>query len=58
MSAIELSPLQSLLAACLVLVAGNWLAQHVPFFARHSIPAPIIGGLIFALLALIAKRIA
>jgi len=48
--------LPSLLAACLVLLAGGLLGQHVPLLTRYSIPAPIIGGLIFALLALLAER--
>ena len=44
MPAIELPLLPSLLAACLVLVVGGFLAQRVPFLGRYSIPAPIIGG--------------
>jgi Na+/glutamate symporter len=57
MPAIELLLLPSLLAACLVLAVGGFLAQRVPFQARYSIPAPIIGGLIFAVLGLLANRI-
>src|SRR5271166_6603469 len=57
MPAIELPLLPSLLAACLVLVVGGFLAQRVPFLGRYSIPAPIIGGLLFAVLALLARRI-
>jgi len=50
--------LPSLLAACLVLLAGGLMAQRVPFLARYSIPAPIVGGLIFAGIALLAERTA
>ena len=57
MPAIELPLLPSLLAACLVLAAGGFSAQRVPFLGRYSIPAPIIGGLILAVLALLANRI-
>lgn len=57
MAALDLPMLPSVLAACLVLAVGNELAQRVPFFVRYSIPAPIIGGLIFAGLALIAAQI-
>jgi ESS family glutamate:Na+ symporter len=57
MPAIELPLLPSLLAACLVLVVGGFLAQRVPFLARYSIPTPIIGGLIFAILALLTKQV-
>jgi ESS family glutamate:Na+ symporter len=46
--AISLSALPSLLAACLVLTLGGVLADRVSFLARFNIPAPIIGGLLFA----------
>jgi ESS family glutamate:Na+ symporter len=55
-ASVALSPLPSLLAACLVLLAGGLLAQQVPLLARYSIPAPIVGGLIFAALSLVAER--
>jgi hypothetical protein len=48
--------LPSLLAACLVILVGGILAHRVPLLARYSIPAPIVGGLIFAVLALLAER--
>ena len=57
MPAIELPLLPSLLAACLVLVVGGFLAQRVPLLGRYSIPAPIIGGLLFAVLSLLARRL-
>src|SRR5271155_3909958 len=57
MPAIELPLLPSLLAASVVLLVGGFLAQRVTFLDRYSIPAPIIGGLLFALLALVANQI-
>jgi ESS family glutamate:Na+ symporter len=54
-SEITLPFLPSLLAACLVLVVGGFLIQGVPPLARYSIPAPIVGGLLFAMLALLVK---
>jgi ESS family glutamate:Na+ symporter len=54
-SEIALPFLPSLLAACLVLVVGGLLIQRVPPLARYSIPAPIIGGLLFAVLALLVR---
>src|SRR3974390_2179538 len=45
----------SLLAACLVLLVGGLLAQ-TPFLTRYSIPAPIVGGIIFALVAALMKQ--
>jgi len=56
--ATELSLLPSLLAACLVFLAGSVLAQRVPLLVRYSIPGPIVGGMIFAVLALVAQRAA
>jgi ESS family glutamate:Na+ symporter len=47
----------SILAACLVLMVGTWLTRNVPVLARYSIPAPIVGGLLFALLALAAGKL-
>jgi sodium--glutamate symport carrier gltS len=55
-AAIALPFFPSLLAACLVLLLGGLLAQRVPLLARYSIPAPVVGGLIFAVLALVAER--
>jgi glutamate:Na+ symporter, ESS family len=50
-SEIALPVLPSLLAACLVLVVGGFLIKRVLPLARYSIPAPIVGGLLFAVLA-------
>jgi glutamate:Na+ symporter, ESS family len=55
-AAFELPTLPSLLAACLVLVTGGVLTQRVALLARYSIPAPIVGGLFFAVLALVTER--
>jgi sodium--glutamate symport carrier gltS len=50
MSAMNSPLLPSLLAACLVLIVGGFLAQRVPLLGRYSIPAQTIGGLLFAVL--------
>ena len=55
-AAIALPFFPALLAACLVLLLGGLLAQRVPLLARYSIPAPVVGGLIFAVVALVAER--
>ena len=55
MHSIELPLLPSLLAASVVLLLGGVLADRVSLLARYSIPGPIVGGLIFAVLALIAE---
>ena len=54
-SEIALPILPSLLAACLVLAIGGILVQRVSPLARYSIPAPIVGGLLFAVSALPVK---
>lgn len=45
---ISLSPIYSLLAACLVLLVGRLLTARINFLARYSIPDPVVGGLLFA----------
>ena len=42
--------------AGLLLVIGYWLRKNVEFFNRFCIPAPVIGGFAFAVLALIFKE--
>lgn len=54
--ALALSVLPSLLAACLVLTVGDLVTKRVSLLARFSIPAPIVGGLLFALAALVLDR--
>jgi ESS family glutamate:Na+ symporter len=53
----SLSAVPSLLAACLVLLVGDLLAKRVPLLARFSIPAPIVGGVLFALGAVLVGRL-
>ncbi len=47
----------SLLAACLVLAIGGVLTLRVSWLARYSIPAPIVGGMLFALLMLLTQSL-
>ncbi len=53
----SLPAVPSLLAACLVLIVGDLLARRVPLLARFSIPAPIVGGVLFALGAVLVGRL-
>ena len=46
---ISLSAVHSFLACCLVLVVGRVLTSRVGFLSKYSIPDPIVGGLLFAL---------
>ena len=56
-STIALSALPSLLAACVMMAIGAFLADRVSFLARFSIPAPIVGGLLFAVLTLLLQQV-
>jgi len=50
---ISLSTAPSLLAASLVLLVGALMTRKIGFLERYSIPSPIVGGLVFAVLATI-----
>ena len=57
-STIALSTLPSLLAACVMLAVGAFLTDRVMLLSRFSIPAPIVGGLLFAVLTLLLQQVA
>jgi len=48
--------LQTLALAVVVLLLGQGLKKKVAFLEKYCIPAPVVGGLIFALLALVLKQ--
>lgn len=50
---VELSVVQSVGFSVILLLIGMWLKNRVYFFQRFAIPAPVIGGFIFALANLI-----
>lgn len=47
---IQLDMYQTLAAAVLVLLLGNYLKKKIYFLQKFCIPAPVIGGLIFAIM--------
>ena len=53
--AIEFSMIQTIGFAVVLLVIGRWLRNNVAFFERFAIPAPVIGGFLFALFNLVFK---
>lgn len=55
---ISLSAVDSLLAACLVLLAGRLLTSRIGFLGRYSIPDPVVGGLLFAIGVFVLTRFA
>lgn len=52
---IELSAVQVLAVACAGVLLGTFIKHRAPIFDRLNIPAPIVGGLLFAL-AILAMR--
>ena len=50
---IQLDMYQTLVAAVLVLLLGNYLKKKIYFLQKFCIPAPVIGGLIFAIMTCI-----
>ena len=55
-SGLALPALPSLLAGCLVLTLGFVLTERLSLLSRYSIPAPIAGGLLFAVAMLCIHR--
>lgn len=49
---LNLGMLQVLALGCLAIVLGGWLKKKIPVLDRLYIPTPIIGGFVFALIAL------
>jgi len=54
---ISLSAVDSLLAACLVLLVGRLLTSRISFLARYSLPDPVVGGLLFAIGVFVLTRL-
>lgn len=52
---INMSMVQTIGFAVVLLVLGRFLRERISFFQRFAIPAPVIGGFAFAILNLILK---
>lgn len=50
---ITLDMYQTIAVAVIVLMAGAFLKKHISFLQKFCIPAPVIGGLLFAILTLV-----
>lgn len=48
--------LQTLALAAIVIIIGQLLVKRVSFLSRYNFPSPVVGGLLFALLFLLAKE--
>ena len=51
----KLTPIQVLALACVGIAIGQWLKRKIPLLDRLNIPAPIVGGMIYALAALFLR---
>lgn len=54
---IELSLVQSLALAAAVSLLGSFIKRHVSLFQKYFIPAPVIGGLIAAIIVTMAIQV-
>lgn len=53
---LKVDMIATLALALLLLFLGTYLRKKINFFERFCIPAPVIGGLLFSILALILKQ--
>jgi ESS family glutamate:Na+ symporter len=56
MSVLQLDLIQTLACGGLVLFVGHGLCRFVPILARYNLPAPIVGGLLVAVVALLGRN--
>lgn len=56
MYTIKLDITLTLAVAAVLLALGEYIKNRVPVFSRYFIPSPIIGGLIFSVIALIGHE--
>ncbi len=47
---------QTAAVAAVLLALGEWIKNRVPVLSRYFIPSPIIGGLLFSLIALVGHQ--
>lgn len=53
---ISLNMVQSIALAVVLLLLGEALVKRINFLAKYCIPAPVVGGLIFAILSLVLRQ--
>ena len=53
---VTFDPLWTTVIALLLLLLGYWLKKEVKFFETFCIPAPVLGGLLMAIVALVVHH--
>ncbi len=56
MEIFKLDIAQTVAVAAVLLALGEWIKNRVPLLSRYFIPGPIIGGLVFSIVALIGHQ--
>ena len=54
---LELDMIQAIGLAVILLIIGRFLRNKIGFFEKYCIPAPVIGGFLFAIIAFILKQV-
>jgi len=55
MQTIELNMYQAIAVAVLMLLLGRMMVKNIEFLRRYCIPAPVVGGLVFAIVHMILR---
>ena len=53
---LQLDMVQTIALAVILLLLGEFLVKKINFLSKYCIPAPVVGGLIFAIIALILRQ--
>lgn len=53
---LQLNMVQTIALAVVLLLLGEFLVKRISFLSKYCIPAPVVGGLIFAILALVLRQ--
>lgn len=56
MQLFKLDIAQTMAVAAVLLTLGEWIKNRVPVLSRYFIPSPIVGGLIFSMIALAGQQ--
>lgn len=52
---ISLYLFQTVAVAVVMLAIGSWIQKKIPFLQKYCIPAPVVGGMVFAIIVLLVN---